>query len=88
MRRCRGRGRKSPKVARHGEYAVGTARRGSPGLLALRAPGFGNFTDRRVEVELPLVPLCSGCEKGSSVHTVREQSCVAEMYFIGFHLKH
>lgn len=68
-------------------------RRGQPegttrGLVSLRDRVFGNFTDRRVEAELRLVPLCSGCEKGSNVHTIREQSCIDKMYFKGFHLKH
>lgn len=64
-----------------------TAPRGSPGLLSLRTRVFGNFTDGRVEAVLRLVPLCRGCGKGSNVHTIREQSCIGEMYFKGFHLK-
>lgn len=65
-----------------------TARRGNPGARFTPDRGFGNFTDRRVEAELRLVPLGSGCEMGSNVHTIREQSCIDEMYFKGFHLKH
>lgn len=83
-----GEGKKSSKLARYGEYAADSPKGQPGGLVSLRDRVFGNFTDRRVEAELRLVPLCSGCEKGSNVHTIREQSCIDKMYFKGFHLKH
>lgn len=56
-----------------------TAQGGKRGLISLWNHVFGNFTDRRVEVELCFVPLFKGCEKDNNVRSVREQSSVGEI---------
>lgn len=73
MRRCRGRGRKSSKLARHGEYAADSPRGQTGGSFQFGSAFYG-FADWRVEVELRFVHLFKGCEKGNNGHTIQEQS--------------